>query len=165
MSERKSDKMIPWGFALFFVVQFALFAWFIRISYHSHTGVVTEDAYNKGLQYNDTITKAEAQKSLGWTAEITAAEAGGKKARVTLRLRDKDGKAITDARVRLWAIRPVQDGMDQNTNMRQEENGVYAATLNLPAPGLWEIRILAEKDGKTHQASQRVNLKNVASNN
>lgn len=148
---RPSDKWIPWYIGLFFVVQFAGFGWFYHLASTSYTGLVTEQAYEKGLQYNQTITKAEEQAQLGWTATIVKGEDG-----IRLSLRDQDKKPLSGATVFLWLVRPVHSGVDQKLQMKQSEAGVYYAPVAVPEKGLWEARIEASKGNKHYQAAQRM---------
>lgn len=155
MSARPSDKFIPLYFVLFFIGLALLFLWFVHIARSTHPGLVTEKAYDKGLKYNAVIARAEAQERLGWTSAITAGKRDGR-ARVTVALKDRDGRPLEGAQVTLWFIRPVQSGLDVKLAMQEGQNGVYAAETQLPAPGLWELRIEAVKGGARHQASKRV---------
>lgn len=158
MAAKTSDKFIPWYFVLFFAVQTALFGWFAYIAHKSHTGVVIDEAYKKGLRYNQVIAQADAQEKLGWRMDIDAKRGADGNAAVAVRLKDRDGKTISGARVKLWLIRPVQDGMDQRLMLQAAGNGLYTGTAALPAPGLWELRAEAEKDGHRFQVSRRAEL-------
>lgn len=158
MAAKASDKFIPWYIVLFFVVQTVLFGWFAYLAHKSYTGVVFDDAYKKGLNYNHVIAEVDEQEKLGWRMEIDAKRDAGGRAAVVVSLRDKDGNAISDAGVKLWLIRPVQDGMDQHLMLQSSGSGLYRGAASLPAPGLWELRAEAEKDGHRFQFSRRAEL-------
>ena len=55
------DKLMPWYIVLFFVVFTIVLAGFAVIAHRTHTGVVTENAYKKGLAYNDVIKEADEE--------------------------------------------------------------------------------------------------------
>ena len=158
MTARPSDRFIPWYIVLFFVVQFPLFGWFAWLACSTYTGVVMDKAYDKGIKYNDTIEKAEQQEKLGWTSDIATKHVSAGEVEVTFSLKDKSGAPVTGAAVRLWLIRPVQDGMDQHLIMKAVGEGVYQVTAKLPAPGLWEMRVEAVKDQARYQVAKRGSL-------
>lgn len=148
---RPSDRFIPWYIVLLFVAQTFLFAWFIYIAKTTHTGLVTEQAYEKGLDYNATIEKDEAQAALGYSSVIT--KDGD---RIILTLKDNAGKGVTAAKTTLWLYRPVQDGTDLSLDMTETAVGEYVAVVQVPKKGLWEVRIHAQTDKGPYQASKRV---------
>lgn len=148
---RPSDRFIPWYIVLFFAVQFPVFGWFYHIASSTYTGLVTDQAYEKGLRYNQVIAEASAQQQLGW--RITISKEGGI---LRCALRDRDQKPLAGADVSLWLIRPVHGGIDQEHKMKENAPGVYEWPLDLPEKGLWEARIEAHKGGQRFQASQRM---------
>lgn len=148
---RPSDKLIPWYIVLFFVVQTVLFAWFIWLSETTHTGVTTEQAYEKGLDYNGVISKAQEQAALGFTSSIE--QSGGE---ILFILKDAAGKPVAGAKVTLWFFRPVQDGMDSRFDMTERQNGIYALTEAPQEKGLWEVRVRAQTAKGPYQTSKRM---------
>ncbi len=148
---RPSDKWIPWSIVLFFVMLTVFFGWFYHIASSSFTGVVTDGAYEKGLQYNNVIAAVEAQEERGWSSTFLKKDGG-----IYFSLKDKNGEAVSGASVHLWLIRPVHDGIDQHMEMTETTPGVYFSPVQLPERGLWEVRVDAEKQGQGYQTSKRV---------
>ena len=66
----KNDKWIPWYFVLFFATIAICDAVFVGLALSTHRGLVTEHAYQKGLEYNHTIAAAEQQDGLNWQGRI-----------------------------------------------------------------------------------------------
>lgn len=69
-AEKKDDKKdsgwwVLWAFLAFFAVFASVDAFFVYTAITSHTGVVVENAYEVGLNYNDIIEEAERQKQDG----------------------------------------------------------------------------------------------------
>lgn len=152
-STRKSDKFIPYYFALFFVVVFAVNGVFVYMSTTSHSGVVTDRAYQNGLEYNETIAASNKQDQLGW--QSTARTENGQ---LIFQLNDADNNVIDDAKVTAYFMRPTKDGMDQQMVMTVQENGGYQAALDLPVNGQWDVHIVAEREGASYQKHQRIVL-------
>lgn len=147
---RPSDRFIPWYIVAFFVAQAMLFAWFTYVAKATYTGLVTEQAYEKGLAYNSIIEKAGAQAALGLNSKI---EYGS--GQVVFLLRDRDGRPVNGAKVTGILFRPVHDGMDVSFEMK-EDNGAYRTAISPPEKGLWEVRLRAATAQGEYQASQRI---------
>lgn len=149
---RPSDRFIPWYIVMFFVFQTVLFGWFTYIAQKTHTGVVTEQAYEKGLAYNDVIEKARQQDALGFSSVIE--ERDGK---ISFSLVDHEGRPVQDAKVMVTFFRPVHDGIDTTAEMIGR-NGVYTSAVELSEPGLWEVRVNAKTSRGDYQASKRMTI-------
>lgn len=157
MSARPSDRFIPWYIVAFFVVQAVIFSWFVHLAHDSYPGVVTEKAYDKGLRYNDTIEKSLLQQKLGWSSTLDGAYKDGW-ALVEFNLKDAHDKPLTDVAVTLWLVRPVKYGMDFSVEMKPSADGRFVAKTQLPARGLWELRVRAVKGTQDYQASRKVSF-------
>lgn len=147
---RPSDRWIPWYFVLFFLAIAILDGIFVYIAVAGHTGVITDNAYQKGLAYNQAIADAEIQKILGWRGAISYVQGI-----LSFTLNDKEGRPIDDAAVKAWALRPASDGHDIDLALIHTGIGLYQAPVTFPLPGLWEVRVLAEQGGQHYQQSQR----------
>lgn len=146
-----ADKLIPYYFVAFFVGLAILFGWFVHLARSSYTGLVTDQAYEKGVAYNSTIAQAAAQDEMGWQGKIAYADNT-----VTFVLTDAAGAAIDGATVSLWLFRPVQEAMDVHVPMISAGAGVYTAAVDQAARGYWEARILAKTLTAEYQTSKKV---------
>ena len=63
---RKKIELIPYYFVLFFITIIILDSIFVYLAFSSHTGLVSENSYEKGLNYNDIISQKEKQDKLNW---------------------------------------------------------------------------------------------------
>ncbi len=130
------DKWIPWMFVAFFVVIAMVHTVFVTVAVKTLPGVVTEDAYEKGLAYNSTLEAAKKQQSLGWTGRTAYSDGV-----LSYTLKDKTGAAIASATVKARITRPVTQGYDSEVVLQDAGKGVYQAKAALPLHGLWNIRI------------------------
>jgi len=149
----KDNKRIPLYFVAFFVVLALLDGLFIYLATSTHTGVVTQQAYEQGLNYNRTVAQAEAAEALGW--KITT-DLKGEQFRATLR--DAKGQPIEDAIVTATWFRPTQEGHDFTTPLAPVGEGVYAAEVTTPILGLWEVRVNATWQQQNYQHHQRLTV-------
>ncbi len=146
----KYDKFIPWYFVAFFVVLAILDGIFVYVATITHTGVVTENAYQEGLDYNETITASAKQEALGWTSEIML-EGDIIKAS----LQDAEGEALVGAEVKALFIRPVVSGKDFTVTLNETGEGLYQLPVTLEQ-GQWNVRIFVEWKQHTYQAAKRL---------
>lgn len=149
---RPSDKYIPWYFVAFFVVLAILDGIFVYLATTSHTGVVEENHYERGLAYNDRVAAIEAQEALGWTTGITFMDEG----RVLFEASDEAGAPIEDASVEAQFVRPTQDGSDFMLSLGEIQPGLYGAEAKALHAGQWEIRVFVEWKQQQYQTSKRV---------
>lgn len=153
-AERARGRFVPWVIAGFFLSFVLLLSSFVWIAFAHRPSLVTENAYQKGLAYNQSLEVDAAQKALGWRAKLEMMDG------YTLRLvlSDKSGRPVAGAKVKAWFVRPSQASMDQSVMMTEKGGGVYEAAMPSPAPGLWEARITAERGGKQFQAARSVSI-------
>ena len=57
------DRIIPWYFVMAFLVIFAVNGLFVYLATTTHNGVVTENAYEKGLDYERIVDEVRKQKA------------------------------------------------------------------------------------------------------
>jgi len=155
---RPSDKWIPYYFVGFFILLISILIPMAVIAFRTHSGVITEHAYEKGLAYNQDIAAQKQQAILQWNGELTALHTTDNQTQIDLALADKDGKDIDNADVTLLLIRPTQEGMDQKTKMIPVSSGHYSIKISLPASGLWDAQISALLGEKNFQMAKRFTL-------
>jgi len=155
---RPSDRWIPWAIVAFFVVLVSTLVPMCVIAIRTNPGVVTNNAYEKGLAYNKLIQDGEQQAALNWRGDLTVTELPGGKIHADFLLTGADGKPLENAEVKLWLVRPAQAGNDRNASMTLVSGGHYGADIALPERGLWEARVSATCDGHNFQTVRRVTL-------
>lgn len=128
-------------FAVFIIVD----AIFVYIAVTTHTGVIAEHSYEKGLAYDENLAEAKRQEALGLQVETSF-----KNDTLLLSLKDKEGQAIENATVTAHLIRPVQAGYDFETPLQHVGDGLYEAKPQLPLKGLWEADLDIEWQDNTN---------------
>lgn len=148
---RDSDKFIPWIIVGFFVVLFAWDGYFVYLATSTHTGVVEDNTYNRGLDYNSTVAAAEAQQALGWQSTVTFDESG----LLTFALANAEGEVLEGAAVKAYFFRPTQAGRDFLADLTEAEPGTYNL-IRKPAVGQWEVRIFVTWKQQRYQTTTRI---------
>lgn len=141
--------MIPWYFVMFFGVIIIVNTIFIYNALKTHSGVVTEQAYEKGLAFNQTIAKAKSQPQ--WRDKASY-ENGA----LTWEIRDENGAPIKNAKVRASFFRPIKTGHDFSVDLTHKGSGIYQAKPNIPISGRWVAKL--DCQWNTHQYKTALEL-------
>ncbi len=154
-----SSRWIPWALSSIFAAFLLANGIMIYFAAASWTGVGTENAYERGLAYNQTLDALRAQEALGWQVAAELRPLGNGEARVEVALSDRDGHPVAVRRVRARLERPTHEGYDREADLRDLGGGLYGGAIALPLPGQWDLKILVEHAGGLHQTTRRVMAK------
>jgi nitrogen fixation protein FixH len=122
----------------------------VTLAIRTHSGVVTEEAYEKGLAYNKTLDAARRQAEDGWHHEMTIE---GRTLR--FRLLDKAGEPVRGADMVVRIKRAVESGHDFEVAMPPSDSeGYYKTVLDVPMAGAWQVRVFATWQSKHYQAGK-----------
>ena len=72
---------------------------------------------------------------------------------------DQDGRPLEDLKLEAHLIRPSNDGMDMSVTPQLAGDGTYVAEFALPAPGQWDLRLVARRGDVAWQQSERLFVK------
>lgn len=142
----------------FFGVIFAVNGYFLYSALSTHTGLIANEPYRKGLQYNDRIAAAEAQAKLGWMDSVEALTG----APIVFSLRDRNGAPVQGMLLRGFVGRPATAQHDKPLAFRETEPGRYAADAGKLADGNWMLTVEALGPGSgevLYRARKRLWLK------
>ncbi len=144
----------------FFGVIFAVNGVMTWVALSTFSGIETENAYQKGREYNRTLAAAEAQDRLNWTVslkEFFAPGRGGTRAAVDVHVRHAIGTPVTDLAGDVTFWRPVVDGQDRTVTLNEKAPGLYRAEAVLPQAGQWELRVnFTRADGTPYYLEKRI---------
>ena len=138
-------KVFFW-FLAFFLTIATVNAVMVTLATRTHTGLVTDHPYEKGLAYNKVVQSAEAQAALGWKAEIAYKEGV-----LSIVVRDGNQVIIKPEKMRAEWVRPTQSGKDFFVELQGEKTSIPA-----PEKGVWDVRVDIAYHGAHYQQSQRV---------
>lgn len=157
-AERK-HLWIPGCFVLFFVCLAGLEVWFVTIANRTFTGMVTDDAYAIGLNYNEVLKRREAERRLGWTTAIAFTQGTDLAGELRLTVRDADGQSLAADDVRATAERMSRFPQIQAVEFERQSDGQYLAKLNVPLAGRWFLRVRIEKGGEAIHVIEEVDVR------
>jgi nitrogen fixation protein FixH len=147
---RPRGHWIPWAFVAAFLAVTAVNGVMIYLAIESSTGVVAERPYEDGLRFNDTLVAAAEQSSLGWT--VSPGFEGGV---LSVRVTGADGRPLLGARVVAAFQRPLDESLAATIPL-EPRDGAYAAVVDLPLPGAWDVTIRIEHAEGTYRLVRRL---------
>lgn len=150
---------VPMLFIAGFLVVIGVNGALIFFAEHTFSGLETENAYERGLDYNKALTAEAVLERLGWQYQAAISDETDGQRTLRVRLTDHDGSPLADLRLEAHLVRPSNDGMDVTLVPKATGAGGYAAQFILPAPGQWELRLVARRGDVTWQHSERLFVK------
>ncbi len=154
---RRSDAWIPWIFIIGMGLVVVVNGGLVFLSQSTWSGLVTEDYYDKGIEYNKNLEGARRQARLGWRVKATLVRGADGGAEIGALYRNRDGTPVENLSVRAYLIRPVSEGNDIETALGEKGQGRYSIAIKTPLPGQWDLRLVAiDKEGNVHQSVERV---------
>ena len=153
------SRWIPFAFVGFFAVVLVTNAAMIWLAFATWTGLETESAYQKGLAYNDRLAEARAQTARGWQVDVAFAERAPRRLAIALDLADRHGNPLERALVAATLLRPTHEGHDRRVALERRLHGRYAAEVELPLAGQWDVDLKVEAAGEVWRGARRVFLR------
>ena len=120
---------------------------FVYVATSNPSFAVEEDYYQKALKWDEKRAQDSINQSLGWLCEasLESATTPGGPATVSVDLHDDEGSVIDDAMVTVECFALARSGRVLRETLTSIGNGEYEADIDARRPGLWEIRIRAER--------------------
>jgi len=154
----RSDRWIPWSFVGGFGIILIANGIMVFNAFDSWTGLSTDDAYRRGLAYNEQLAQAQKAEATGW--QIAAHVAGtGIMRQIHVTLHDKAKQPIRYADIQVAFQRPIERGHDFTVTLRSTGNGRYAGQVQLPKYGQWRLRFTVSHAGERVVATRRFDLR------
>lgn len=147
----KKDRWIPWYFVGFFAIIAVMDGIFVYLATDTHTGVVTEQAYQKGLNYNETVAAVEAQEALGWSSIIDYQSDG----EFVFTLSEGE-QPLAGAEIIAEFTRPTHNGVDFSVPLLESGAGAYRAPVEFPLDGIWDVRVYVTWNQQQYQQTERL---------
>ena len=126
-------------FLAFFAAVFVANGAMIYQALSTHTGLVANEPYRKGLHYNERIAADARQAQLGWAETIEVTRDG----HVSLALAQADGRPVGSMKVVGVLGRPSTNRQDIRLTLAEQAPGRYEAQVAPLAEGNWIIALEA----------------------
>lgn len=153
---RKPGWWYPYIFLGAFVVVLGVNVTLAYFATSTFTGLSTDNAYEKGLAYNQNLAMAEAQARLGWDVSFTASPQADGAVLLSVSYRDRDGRPVNGLDVRANLLRPTVKGHDHEVTLEAGGDGLYTLKHRTPLAGVWDAEVVAIGDGVSYQLAKRI---------
>lgn len=118
----------------FFGVMFVANGIFTYLAVSTFNGLVTDDSYRRGLEYDQRLAAEAKQERLGWTADLKFSD---RRDELRLSLAGEDGRPVSGRLVRVRVGRPATDKFDRTVLLNETAPGTYSREIALPGDGNW----------------------------
>jgi len=154
-------KYNPWVIGWFAIISVFLGVniIFIVFAVTSNPGLVVEDYYEQGRQYEKNAIKMMAmQNKLQWESKLEIPETVALNQTDTYRFiaTDARGLPISNADVKIIAYRPSDASADFTTILQPTGPGLYQAALSFPLPGVWDLNVKVQRGEDRLEMVQRL---------
>lgn len=151
-------RWIPLLFILFFLGLFVVTGNFVRLALTTFPGLVSTNAYERGLAYDEVIAAEQAQAEQGWQMEFDLPELSGEGQVAALTMVDREGNPIAGANVIMMAERMTRYAQQVRVTLTDHGNGRYEAPITFPIAGRWFVSVLADASGERHFETREIFL-------
>lgn len=158
LAATRSNRWIPWLFVLGFGVIIAVNATLIVFATGSFSGLVVEHPYRKGVEYARTQAMLQNQRRLHWQYQLQSEWHADGHLDIAVAWQE-DAASLTDLHVSMEFVRPVENAPPVTVTLQHRGAGIYTASIALPAAGLWDLRIMAERGEMRFVAAERLVLR------
>jgi hypothetical protein len=111
---------------------------------------VEEDYYQKALAWDARRAQDRHNLELGWQLdfEVAPPPAAGSDPQLVVRLADRSGRPLNDARVAVAAFHNARADQIVRVEPAAAGSGVYACPLAIRRAGRWELRFTVDRGGE-----------------
>lgn len=143
-----NGRHVLFGLIAFFAIVFIADAYLIYKAVSTFGGLETDDAYRKGLAYNDRIAAADTQAKAGWRDQL---EYLAQTKRLRIALLDRDGAGVSGLTITASIGRPATNRFDRELSFVQTGHGTYEAAVPTIESGWWTVGMLATRSARDHR--------------
>ena len=155
MSNKQSAFRSPWviGWLVLLLAVLAMNLTMVYFSQDEFSGLVVDDAYERGKDYHDNILKRMAEKPK-WKTQVEFAGAKkfmgdlkipayNKPVKLDYKVADEQGEPVEPHSVTFYAYRNSDASQDFSVAMTKVESGHYQAEITFPLKGVWDTYVTA----------------------
>jgi len=156
----KKDLKNPWLRGILAVVGVTLVVniGFISYAFMVPPNLVVTDYYERGKSYFHDEHVREQLAATAWRLKLLLPERVTVNSAQTCRLyvMDHQGKPVQAGTVTLKAYRPANAADDFTVDLKHVDVGTFAASVNFPLPGHWDVIARIDANGEHFDTAQRV---------
>jgi nitrogen fixation protein FixH len=151
----------PWviGWIALVIVVFGVNAVMVYLAVATNPGLVVEDYYERGQNYERTM-RSKSARDPGWVlhADIPQDIKAGDRIPIRFFSLDKAGRPVKPESVELFLYRPSDASWDFSVVMTAEGPGRYMADVSFPLMGIWDTLVAARNGEDEYHVGQRIEV-------
>lgn len=119
----------------------------------SFPGTVSNNFQKKYDEFNNYLSQLKLQTERGWKISEgwSTTPYVNQPSVFRIKVTDKTDQPVTGAKVQLSFLRPSNKALDQQFQLRETAPGYYEESVNLSAPGLWNIVLTVNRGEEFHE--------------
>lgn len=145
-----TGRHILFAFIGFFGVIFLVNGYFLYSALRTYTGVVADEPYRKGLEYNKRIDAERRQTALGWQHDVVLEKSG----ELRVSVRDQSGAPVGALMIEASLGRPSTRAYDVRLDLVDSGPGEYSATAAPLEAGNWVVGLDIKRQSATSADQQ-----------
>ena len=149
------SRLFPWFFVVGFAIVVAVNAAMIWLAIGSFAGLYTTKPRDRGLRYNEVIAEQQRRDALGWRIDARWLPASQ---RLEIAVFDAGGKPLAPTRLSAELVRPLEKRRPFPIALEATDVGQFAARIELPERGNWDLDVVVERDGQRYALTRRMFL-------
>lgn len=161
MSDKNSAWRSPWVIAwiAMVVIFFTMNVIMIYLATDNNPGLVVEDFYERGQDYEKNRLKRMARDP-GWVMRIQLPRKIEIDQPVNCRfsVKDKAGNPVSPESVIFYAYRPSDKDADFSVPMQEVEPGLYTAEVSFPLMGAWDTLVSVKRGEDEFHTPKRIGV-------
>ena len=157
----------PWviGFmgivATFLIVN----AVFVITAFYTSPGLVVEDYYERGREYEKNALKmlAATHNTHDWHTKLDMAKNIKTSEKNAIRFIAVDGRGlpIEGAQVQFVAYRPSDASADIFSEMKEIAPGMFESIVAFPLKGIWDVNIKVQQGQDKYELAKRISVQSI----
>jgi nitrogen fixation protein FixH len=161
MTDKRSAWRSPWVIAWVAMVAvfFTMNAIMIYLASSGNPGLVVEDFYDRGQDYEKNMLKRQARDPK-WRMRVAFPKKieMGQPVLCRFTVKNKEGVPIDREKVIFYAYRPSDAKQDFSLPMKQVGPGSYEAQVTFPLKGVWDTLVSIQDGEDEYNVPKRVGV-------
>ncbi len=132
---------------------------FIYLALTHNPGLVVDNYYERGQDYEKTMLSRRAQNP-GWEMQVELVDTPvlQQLGNIRFHLSDPNRALLRPDSVTLYAYRPSSASGDFSAPMIELQSGTYQSRVAFPLPGVWDLLVVVVNDGAEFSEALRINV-------
>jgi nitrogen fixation protein FixH len=147
--------IVPWLFVAGFAIVIAVNGIMIWLAIASFSGLYSDHARERGVNYNQVMAEQQSRDALGWSVVPSWQADRGV---LGLKVSDAGGQPLAGAVASIELVRPAERRAPIDVALADLGDGRFAGHVVLPERGNWDADIVIEAGGRRFALTKRLFL-------